>query len=486
MAKESIAKGVIKYSVSTWVNLVVGFLSVIFTTRLLSPESYGIIAIFLSASTVLMYIVSMGLDGALLRYYNEPPAGDTKEQLMYKVMVISAAVCLLTGLGATLLAGNRISGYVFGFASKALVGLLFLHTFVNVIMRYLNISYRMSFKAKEYTVQNILINCLSRVLIILSAFITDNVYFIIAIFVIGLSAVLMLYLVHQRKEFIPVDRNGTVDWSLSLAGYREYFRFALFSAPTYIVAYLNIYLGQQIIQTNLGAHELGIYSSAGMFVTILGALQGGFATYWSAYVYKNYKEDSSRIRMMHDYAMVFIIFVVSAIVMGRDIIYLFIGRDFHSSKLFFSLLLLTPSLSFLMQTTAKGIEIAKKNQISLLAHVFSVAVNVALCIVLTRRWGLVGAAFANVLSGFALYLLTTVFGQKYYKTIDHYWKSVLGLCLLSFIVLIPFVTGRISVIIGAVLLVDAAAYGLFRQECKTIIGGVLPGLFRSLIHRRER
>lgn len=485
MAQESIAKGVIKYSISTWVNLVVGFLSVIVTTRLLTPESYGIIAIFLSASTVLMYIVTMGLDGALLRFYNEPPAGDTKEQLMYKVMVVSSIVCLLAGVITIAFFGNQISGYVFDSVSKALVGLLFLHTFVNVIMRYLNISFRMSFKARAYTIQNILMNCLARVLVIVAAFITNDVYFIISVFVIGLALVLLLYLVMQRQEYVPVDKNGTVNWSLSLSGYREYFKFALFSAPTYIVTYLNIYLGQQIIQTTLGAHKLGIYSAAGMFVTILGALQGGFATYWSAYVYKNYNEDSSRIRMMHDYAMVFIIFVVSVIVMGRDVIYLFIGKDFHASKSFFSLLLLTPSLSFMMQTTAKGIEIAKKNQISLVAHIIAVLVNIGLCILLIKHWGLVGAAFANVLSGMTLYVLTTIYSQRYYKTIDNSIKSIGGILLLSLVVICPFVFENIFLIIISVFVVDVAAFLLFRKEFNSIVCDIIPGLIKSIINRKN-
>lgn len=483
MAQESISKGVIKYSISTWANLVVGFISVIFTTRLLSPESYGIIAIFLSASTVIMYIVTMGLDGAMLRFYNEPPAGDTKEQLMYKVIVISTAICLFSGVLTTLLVGGWVSNYIFGFVSKTLVGLLFLHTLVNVIMRYLNISFRMAFKARQYTIQNILINCLSRVLTIIAALFTDDVYYIISVFVIGLAVVLLVYLISQRQEFIPVGKNGVIDKRLSFMGYKEYFRFALFSAPTYIVTYLNIYLGQHIIQNNLGAYELGIYSSAGMFVTILAALQGGFGTYWSAYVYKNYNEDSSRIKMMHDYAMVFIILVVSSIVIGRDAIYLFIGKDFHSSKQFFSLLLLAPSLSFLMQTTAKGIEIAKKNQISLIAHIIAVIVNVVLCIYFTKVWGLIGAAFANALSGVFLYVMSTIYGQKYYKTIDNSFKSIVGTLLLIAVVLSAFVFNDIISIIIMVIIIDVISYIVYKKEFNILVINVIPNLLKSFFRK---
>ena len=82
--KESLIKGVFKYSISTWANLVLGLLSVIITTRVLAPGDYGMITLFFSATASLMFIISFGMDGAYIRYYNEPPAGNTINQLLYK------------------------------------------------------------------------------------------------------------------------------------------------------------------------------------------------------------------------------------------------------------------------------------------------------------------------------------------------------------------------------------------------------------------
>ena len=174
MKENSIVRGIFNYSISTWINLVVGFLSVIITTRLLNPETYGLISLFYSFTTVLMYILLFGMDGAFIRFYNEPPKGNTQNQLLYKNIVLATIVCTIAGLSCTFVFDNQISKSIFGFCSRALVGYIFLFTFSQIILRYLNISFRMSFRVKEYTIQNVLINTSSKILVIFTAFFTDN------------------------------------------------------------------------------------------------------------------------------------------------------------------------------------------------------------------------------------------------------------------------------------------------------------------------
>lgn len=459
--KESVASGILKYSVSTWVNLFIGFFSVIITTRIIDPENYGYITLFISASSVLVYFFSLGLDGALIRFYNEPPRGDTKSQLLYKSIIFSTLFCLIFTVIGVLFFYTSISDYLFGICSRFLVGCLFLQTFCSVILRYLNISFRMGFKVREYTIQNILVNSLTRVLMIVAAFISNSYVFIISVMSIGLLIVLLIYLYIQKNEIIPFSKDGRLDLSIKYDNYGEYFKFALFSAPTYIIVYLNTYLSQQIIKTGLGAYALGVFSSAGVFCTILSALQGGFSNYWSAYVYKNYKEEKTKIIEMHDYVLLFSIFICAALVCSRDIIYLIIGRDFHESKDFFSLLLVLPILNFVSETTAKGIAIAKKNQITMVIHTIAVAINVALCWLFTRSFGLIGAAIASSVSAFFLYALNSFFGQKYYKSVNSYPRSILGVIILVLVLLVPSVTHQIIIILfcsSSLVLLSAVIY----------------------------
>lgn len=96
--KESLTLGILKYSISTWINLIVGLLSVVVTTRLINPHDYGLITIFISSTAFLMYILTLGLDSAFIRFYNDPPKGNTQNQLLYKCLFISTVFCCIAGL----------------------------------------------------------------------------------------------------------------------------------------------------------------------------------------------------------------------------------------------------------------------------------------------------------------------------------------------------------------------------------------------------
>lgn len=467
--QESLFAGIIKYSISTWANLIIGFLSVIITTRILLPDVYGMISIFLSATNFLMYLVTFGMDGAYIRFYNEPPKENTKNQILYKIVVISTCICIVFGVLCAIVFYKDISMYIFGIESRLLMCMVSIYVFSQAMLRYLNINFRMGFKVRQYNIQNIMISCLSRVLIIIAALFMNEATFIISVVSIGTAVILLIYLFIQRKEMIPYSESGRISFSLSLKHYSDFFRFALFSAPTYFVTYFNSFAGQQIIRETLGAYKLGVFSSCGMFSSIFTALKGGFATYWSAYVYKNHASEKKRIADMHNYVLLFAILFSSVLVMMRDIVFIVIGKEYHESKQFFSLLLLMPVLSFVLETTDKGIALAKKNEIVLFTHLVSAASNILGCIVLIPFLGIMGAAYANALSAIILYAANTIFGQKYYRTINNPIKSLTATGLIILLMFIPSFFNEIAVIIGLTFVLDLMTYFLFKAECSFLI-----------------
>jgi len=466
---ESILKGIVQYSISTWINLIVGFLSIIVTTRVLLPDEYGMVSIFLSATNFLMYVVTCGMDGAYIRFYNSPPSQNTMQQLLYKILTLSTIICIVFGVVCTLFFYNETSEYIFGVKSRLLVGMVCIYVFCQAILRYLNINFRMGFKVKQYTVQNIMISCLSRILIIVAAVFTEGITYIVSIVSIGTLVVLLIYLIIQKNEFIPYNERGNISFSISLSGYGDFFRFALFSAPTYFVTYFNSFMSQKIIRSSIGVYELGLFSSCGMFSTILSALKGGFATYWSAFVYKNYEKEKEKIKEMPNYILLFSIAIFSALVIMRDVVFIVIGKEYHESKHFFSILLLMPILSLLLETTSKGIALAKKNEIVLITHILAAVTNIGGCYMLIPLFGITGAAYADAISALVLYVTNTLFGQKYYRTIPSVWKSISGVFIILAIMIIPAIWYDIRIIILGIVLLDVFACVLLKNECTYVI-----------------
>ena len=466
MKSESIVSGVLKYSVSTWANMIIGFLSVIISTRIIKPDVYGSLYLFFSAGHILMYVLSIGLDASLIRFYNDPPKGNTVNQILYKSISITTLSFVIIGIISVLLLGNFISNKVFSISSRLLVGYLFIYSYSQAIFRYLNIAYRMSFRVRQYTIQNILLNSLTRLLMIIAAFFTDGFLYITCLISLGLFAVMFLYVVAQREDIRPVNYDNISNYSLSLRYYGEFFRYAVLALPIGFVADLNTYLTQQIIHSDLSAASLGIFASSGIFAQILAGVRGGFTTFWSAYVFKNYKTEKDRISEMHGYIALFSIVLVSIVVIFRDVIYLFIGSDFHESKHFFSLLLILPILYFMLESTDKGIYLAKKNEIALMNFCILVATNIGLCVLFIPKFGLMGAAYASAISAVVYYVIDTIMGQKYYKSISSIPKSIVGTIFVLLILWYPSFTLNITSIIVFTLIIDIVGCLIFRKEIK--------------------
>lgn len=470
-AEESILKGVLAYSISTWANVILGFLSIIVLTRVLKPEVYGEIMLFLSATQVLLYVVTLGFDVAYIRFFNEPPSADSPSQLLYKNLTITSLFCVICAV-CSLLLPSDITEKVLGFGGKLIIGLLFLNTFTQVILRFLNIAYRMSFQTAKYNIQNILMNSVTRLFIVIGAVICNKTEFILLVLTLGLIIVLIVYFYLQKNDIRPVAKSGQIDYSISLKGYRSYIRFALLGAPTYIVTYLNTFLGQQIISVSLGTYYLGIFTSTGAFSAILAAVKGGFSTFWSAYTYKNYTSDNERIAKMHDVLVCFTLVVTNGLVLFRDVIYLFIGEAYHDSKCFFSILLLYPILSLVQETTDKGIAISKKNEIALIVHVVAVVVNLILCHLLIPRMAILGAAYANGFSAISLFVLSTFYGQKYYKTINNKGKSLMGIIAIIILLFIPSFVSDMKWIILSSFVVNIIVFSIYRKELSYLVSVV--------------
>ena len=469
MKKESLLRGVFNYSISSWINIIIGFFSVAITTRIIAPDEYGIITIFLSTSSFVMYILTFGMDGAFIRFYNDPPTGNTRNQVLYRIVSYTTIICCLLSV---LLIGPlyRIaSGYIFGIESRSLVIVLMLYTYSQAIFRYLNICFRMGFRTKEYTIQNILINCATRVIIIVAGLLTKNVYYIIWAMGAGMFIMLCTYAFIQRKEITPIDNCKMRDYSISIKGYKEFLRFALFSAPSYFIVYFNGLMSQMIIKSVLNPYALGVFASCATFKTIFSALQGGFSTYWSAYVYKNYDTDKQRIADMHDYVLLFALFCASGLVIGRDIVYLIIGKEYHASKSFFSLLLIASVLSLIRETTDKGLAIAKKNEITLIANLISVVVNLVGCFFLTSRFGIKGAAYADAIAAIVLYVIISFFGQRYYRSINKAGKSMFVTFLILVVMLAPSITENLLYIVLVSTVAICIAVLVMFKEFKTMV-----------------
>jgi O-antigen/teichoic acid export membrane protein len=218
----------------------------------------------------------------------------------------------------------------------------------------------------------------------------------------------------------------------SFSKYRSVYRYALFSSPVIVVVYLNSYFPQIIISDKLGDAILGVYSAALLFCLAIQVLSTGFTTFWSPYMYKNYKTENVIIKKIHDVVLFACVLVLSLVLLFNDVFYLFIGEVFRKNQNILGMLLIYPIVLILVETTAYGISIKKKNEIILIIYLISTAVNVLLCFGLVSKFGLTGIAAASMVAGIVHMILMTYFGQKYYRSIESTFRTLIHTVILIF------------------------------------------------------
>lgn len=417
-------KSIFKFSISSWVNFIISILSVSITTRIFAPEVYGNITMFNTLSSLLMGIVCLGLDSGFMRYYNEPPKNFDVKQLLARC--IGVPVILLVGVTVLIVPifYKTISSLLFNRVSLLVVLLLSINTFSLVVLNYFSVCYRISNNAKKYTIQSILVQFFTKCFVLFAALFNPSFKTIIIFNTMGMFVLTIVYYFIQKADVLPKK----INWSLK--GFSEVFRYSLYYWPIIVLIYFNTSFSQIIITKNLGSNQLGIYASTGFFVGALSVLQNGFKTYWAAFMFSNYKSEQSTITKVHDYVSLFAVFIIGGFILFQNLLYKFIGTQYHGSREFFTLVMILPLFNLISETTSYGISISKKTHYSLIVYIGSTIINLTGAFFLIQYYGLIGVAISSALSATLQVIMSSVIGQKYYRTIRDPKKTMISLFLI--------------------------------------------------------
>ena len=172
-------------------------------------------------------------------------------------------------------------------------------------------------------------------------------------------------------------------------------------------------------------------------------------------MFKNYKTERYTIKRIHDVVLLGSVLTLASVLLLNDFLYLFIGEAFRRNQNILGMLLIYPIILVLVETTAYGISIKKKNEISLIIYLVSTATNVILCIFLISKFGLDGVAFASMLSAIVQMVLMTYFGQKYYCSINSIIRTLFHIfvLILSAVLFYMFYDNRMVFIVAEIAMI---------------------------------
>lgn len=425
----NLIKSISKFSFSSILNFFIGILSVSILTRIFTPDVYGTFNMFNAVVNTLIGLVTLGFPDTIFRFFNDLPNGWSVKELFNKCMIMSlVGWCLFFAI--TLMFSSSFTLHFFAEDNPKITVLVFTNVLALLLSnKYVANYYRIVNDAKNYTIQQVLVQLFSKIFVAFSYFISVTKDIVLLMNTLGVFLYMLISVVRQRTFLWPQINSWHVTGNL------EILKFAFFSWPIVICSLLGSLFVPFLIMNSLGSYAVGIYTSANFFVSVVGVVQNGFLTYWAVFMYEHYKDQQDLICKTHHYIILSTILILFLFIVLQHFAYSMIGSQYHESRAFFTLVLLDPLLLLIQQTTSYGISISKRVYENVLIMLCYLVCMGALSYPLINSNGLQGMAFCCTLSAIVRFILATWRGQRYYKSIVNKYQTALGillLCLLGF------------------------------------------------------
>lgn len=423
-------KRIKKYFGVSILNAMIGVIASAVLTRSFEKNVYGKISFFSSAVTVMFSLSCMGMDSAFMRFYYIPPNKDSKKVLFEKnIFVVSIFFCVYS----TILFIFRTSFLnLFDETSLVFIFAFLLSTLSQIIFRYANLYFRMEEKINYYALQNLSSQICSKILIVLGVIISRDFVVIISLNSMLVFVVAIFWIYKIKTNFKQVKNKFT--WTLK--GYGDYIKYAFIAFPNDLIFYMNTYISQYIIKKNLSIEMVGAYSALSIFISAIAVFKLGFNNFWNPFMYKNYKTRQKTIVNCHSFVILVATFAEITILVCSDLIFMVLGESYRTNQEILGFLILGQTLLLIQETTAYGTLLAMKNNINLYYNLIYVSCRIILCMLLSKKYGILGVAIADAVSSLLLFIISTFFGQHYYKSIDNIritMLSIVWICLIPVI-----------------------------------------------------
>ncbi len=465
MSPVSFLISILKYSIATVINFLIYGISLLLVAWLVDPAVWGQVDIFISTSTLFMNICILGLDQSFIRFFNEPPAPLDKTKLFGACFGLSTLVLIATCIISCVFFPQQVLSIFF---TKPLdniyLAMLFLNAFLAMIGRYLNIMYRMEGSIKLYTLESVAMQFFSKMFYLVAVFINPTFENMVLWAVGGMALFSFVFMFPNRRW---VSFSPSVLFSKAN---KRLLPYGLALAPTAIMLWLNSLFSKVYISKTIGDGPAGVFSMVSLLSNVVAIIQAGFATFWSAFIYANYKTEQEKIKQVHDYLTFLIVEFFCVLLAFEDIIFMFLGQGYRSGMSVFPIMLLVPVFSIIAETTVYGISIAKKPIHDTIGIGLSVVGNVVFCMVLAPKFGLYGVCIALAASNFVMFVYRTIIGQKLYCSIVSNTRTTVVILLLFVLTFAACVLSHNFVAKLAVSLAGMVIYIIiYRSQLKSAI-----------------
>lgn len=414
----------LKFSVASWVTAGIALISVPIVTRFFTPEEFGKINMFTMVVGIIAALVGLSMEQSYVRFFKEAESEQERKKILTQciAVVVFAFFCFIV---ADIFLGRWLSFYLFEEINPFLVYIaLPIMVLSTIIVSYQSLYFRMSEKAMGFAVISILSVFANKVAIVGAAFYSPNYIMGIVFMTITMLAVVIIYCVFSPNSFsISVPKLNKME-------VKPLLRYALPLVPCAFIALLNTFIIRFMLKDYVSYAALGVFTAAISIAGILSLVQSGFTIYWTPFLLANYKTEQALIKKIHSVISFVMVAFSLCLILFSDVIFLILGEEYRIGKEIFALLLVYPVTYTIYVTTCCGSQINKKTYQQLFTTIICTLVSVFAAYMLMPIYGLLGAAISNAIGGITLLLVGTFYGQREYKSVEKFYRTVIALVIL--------------------------------------------------------
>lgn len=420
MDMKKLAKHSLIYSISSILAQAVSLLMVPIFTRNMNQEQFGQYNLLISVQSLLAIIITLGIFSGMMRFINEfEDKNRTKNIVLTFLLVWGLLMSLLS-----IIFGTYIYHMIFPneIGNANYINFIVISSVLLCLISIYNAYFTMLFKSRHVSVIN-----LSRVVFML----LYSAYFIV-VRRTGLSGalhaqlfayatVLILIVFYDRKNFQIIFA-----WS----ELKVMLKYGIGLVPGQASAWVYTLIDRYFITTMIGLQQVAIYSMGyrvGMMMDPI--LLSPFKSIFTSFKYKVYKEFDApkqirEIYVYYNFIGWFCIFGFS--VFAKPAIVWLSTPDYVEAFRVVPLIVFSYYLDGLAEFYILGLCIYNKTIILSYILGMGAIVNIGLNIVMIPRFGIMGAAFATVLSYAIMNIGNFLIGKRYFDTGLKYFEPFKG------------------------------------------------------------
>ena len=427
------------YGLSTILARIINFLFVPIYTRLLSPESYGVVTEFMAYIAVLQVVLVLGLETGCFRFANKEGVDPKK---VYSSAFVTVFCISTTFLALMLAFAGPISsalGYDgYGACIKYIGGILALDSVTAILFAKL----RQENKALRFaifkTIKIITETAANLVLFLwfpkhvdsarwLLNFIPATPDFSYVIFAIFVSCVVCGLL------FIPEYMRMTFRLDPKLL--RQMLAYSLPLMVAALPGVVNDFLDRILFRyfdTNADAwrSSLGLYQAAVKLAVIMNLFIQMFRYAAEPFFFRRAREKYSRqlYASVQEYFTAFCGLVFLGVILYIDVIALILGPQFREAVGVVPVMLLSYMILGMLFNVSMWYKLSGKTNMAIWITLAGLAVTAVVIVIFMPRYSYWAAAYGHLASYVVMFAISSILGAKYYP-IPYRWARLVGIVL---------------------------------------------------------